>query len=891
MDKVIKKRAQKGRKTFYIKPHLRDVYGFHVKHSGVQRDAVLLESFHGKTINDSSLVMAREILRLWPGQYRIYFATRDMEAHSAFIKAEGLDVTLVSINTAEYVKVLATSRYIISNASLPTYFIRRKNQTYLQTWHGTPLKTLGRKMRFGIESMYNVQHNFLQASYILQPNEFTRRVIMEDYFLEDLYTGRVIMSGYPRNQVFMQPERSVHLRESLGLTDKTVYAYMPTWRGTSNHTIETDEYFDEVKEIFDRLDHAMTDDQVMFVNFHPIIQGSLDFAGYEHIKPFPADVDNYSFLSIADCLVTDYSSVFFDYSLTGKPVILFMYDYEKYVHDRNLYMDIKTLPFRQVFDVDEFIGCITEDSALGDSYTDAEYFRTFFRYDSPDAPEKILRLILKGDDSTVRKADIESWRKYGEESLKGGDEEGLIVLDYSKNKDRKWTLYMPDHIDRESDLQTFQQICDEDENALLLFYKKWFNGRDMSQLIYDKYNRIRYIVMTSDTDPEILISQISGEQGGKSEELDPQLDYRRRYFPGISVKKMITDGYGIFRDKCQVRPEDVVLTEFTLGNYGPASLDISIEDTKDLTIKEAAVLDNKNTIIRRRVPDKSELDDLTFRFDFKDELEKGVFPNKRFASAGLICEDENGEPKLLKFTDEAKLEGFDPKHKIKRKLSYDPMRCKCMLPKGFMSRKTGFIYIDPEEDAEREEQEVCVMPVLSSDRSLNFRICSDDKLIEFAGDTADLKDIKGSGSIITVEAVLKGWQPDEAKTMVLRLSSETEDVVIPMEADIAEKNGDTVISASLDISRDIPLQPGHWNVLVIMHYAGRDYYLKVTSFHRTKEQEEYYSSIRADSGNGFTLFPEFTEWGTLRLRCRQAPKKDDSLFTKLRKFAAGITGR
>ena len=891
MDKVIKKRAQKRRKTFYIKPHLRDVYGFHVKHSVVKSDAVLLESFHGKTINDSSLVMAREILRLWPGQYKIYFATRNMKGHSEFIKAEGLDVTLVSIDTAEYIKVLATSGYIISNASLPTYFIRRKGQIYLQTWHGTPLKTLGRKMRFGIESMYNVQHNFLQASYILQPNEFTRRVIMEDYFLEDLYTGKVIMSGYPRNQVFMQPERSAHLRESLGLTGKTVYAYMPTWRGTSNHTIETDEYFDEVKEIFDKLDQEMTDDQVMFVNFHPIIQGSFDFGRYRHIKPFPAEADNYSFLSIADCLVTDYSSVFFDYSLTGKPVILFMYDYEKYVHDRNLYMDIKTLPFRQIFDTDEFISCITRGEALDDSYSDAGFFSTFFRYDSPDAPEKILRLILKGEDSTVRRADIGSWRMYGEESLKGGSENGLIVLDYSKNKDRKWTLYLPDHIDRESDLQTFQQICDEDENALLLFYKKWFNGRDMSQLIYDRYNRIRYIVMTSDTDPEVLISQISGEHDGKHEELDPQLDYRRRYFPGISVKEIITDGYGIFRDKCQVRPEDVVLTEFTLGNYGPASLDISIEDSKGLTIKEAAVLDNKNTIIRRRVPDKDELDRLTFRFDFKDELEKGIFPNKRFASAGLICEDKAGEPKLLKFTDEARLKNFDPKHKIKRKLSYDPMRCTCMLPKGFMSRRTGFIYIDPEEDAEREEQEVCVMPVLNSDRSLDFRICSDDKLIEFAGDTADLAGIKCEGCVITVEAVLKGWKPDEVKTMVLRFASEAEDIVIPMEADITQKNEDTLITSSIDIGRDLPLKPGCWNVLVVMYYAGRDYYLKVTSFKRTKAEEQYYRSIRADSGNGFTLSPEFTEWGTLRLRLRKAPKKDDSLLARFRRFASGITGR
>ena len=895
MNKTIRKRGQGKQKRFYIKPHLKYVYSFHVKHSRVQENAILLESFHGKTINDSSLVMAREILRLWPGQYKLYFATKDMEAHSRFIEAEGLDVELVSINTAEYARVLATSRSIISNASLPTYFIRREDQVYLQTWHGTPLKTLGRKMRFGIESMYNVQHIFVQASYILQPNEFTRRVIMEDYFLEDLYTGKVIMSGYPRNQVFMQPDRSEPVRERLGLEGKTVYAYMPTWRGTSNHTIETDDYFDEVKDIFDRLDPVMTDDQLMYVNFHPIIQGSFDFSGYSHIRPFPKEIDNYTFLSIADCLVTDYSSVFFDYSLTGKPVVLFMYDYEKYIHDRNLYMDIRTLPFRQIFNTDEFIECIAEDKALGDSYTDDDFFRTFFRYDSPDDPEKILRLILKGDDSSVRTTDADSWRKSGESSLKGGEESGLAVIDYSGNKERELTLYLPDHIDRESDLQTFQEICDDNENALVMFYKRWFNGRDISKLLFDKYNRIRYVVMTSDTDPEALIAQAEERKNGIACTFPAYLDYLDRYLPGLKVKEIIIDGYGIFRDKCQVRPEDVVLTEFTLGNYGPASLDISIQDTKGLVIKETAVLDNKNTIIRRRMPDKSELESLTFRFDFTEELEKGVFPNKRFASAGLICEDAAGDPKLLKFTEAARFEGFDPKHKVKRKLTYDPMRCTCMLPKGFMSRKTGFIYNAPEEDAEaeKEEQEVCVMPVLSNNRSLDFRICSEEKLIEFAGNTADLEDISGSDGVLTVSAVLKGWKPREVKTMVMKYASETEDLVIPLDAEVSEESGDVVIKASIDGGSDLPLKAGYWNPLVVMLYGGREYYLKVTSFGRTEKQEQRYSNMRIECSNGFSLSPGFTDWGTMRLkcvRCRQEPEKKDTLFGKLRKMAARITG-
>ena len=145
---------------------------------------------------------------------------------------------------------------------------------------------------------------------------------MEDYNLNDLYTGKVVMAGYPRNEIFFKKEEGEELKKKLGLEGKTVYAYMPTWRGTSNHDINTAAYESKVKEIFKLIDKKLGDEQVFFVNFHPILKDSISLSKYKHIKPFPKGIDNYSFLNCADALVTDYSSVFFDYSLTKKPIIL-----------------------------------------------------------------------------------------------------------------------------------------------------------------------------------------------------------------------------------------------------------------------------------------------------------------------------------------------------------------------------------------------------------------------------------------------------------------------------------------------------------------------------------------------------------------------------------------
>ena len=190
-------------------PKLKFMYAWYYKYAPVKKQQVLFESFHGKDVSDSSLAILKEFLKMKGSEkFKIYFATNDKKRDEKFIQSIGIDVNLVDITTFKYTKVLATSKYLINNSSFPAYFIRRPQQVYLQTWHGTPLKTLGKKMRMGIESMYNVQHNFLQANYIMFPNEFTRKAMMEDYNLEKLYTGKVVMNGYPRNSIFLDTTRA-----------------------------------------------------------------------------------------------------------------------------------------------------------------------------------------------------------------------------------------------------------------------------------------------------------------------------------------------------------------------------------------------------------------------------------------------------------------------------------------------------------------------------------------------------------------------------------------------------------------------------------------------------------------------------------------------------------
>ena len=462
--KTVFQRFQKKHPRFTTRaPRLKYVYGWHYKHSRIVENQILFESFHGKDISDSPFYILRSLIDSGKAsQYRIYFSTNGSPEHADTVHALGLPVKLVNVTSYEYVRILATSHYLINNSSFPVYFIRKPEQIYLQTWHGTPLKTLGKSMRYGIESMYSIQHNFLHASYLLFPNRFTEEVILRDYNMLHLFTGKSVISGYPRNSIFFDSEKGKMTARQLGHAGFTTFAYMPTWRGQSSMNVETDSFCKNIFCFLDELDVTLSDRQRLFVNFHPIIQSALEPGKYKHIFPFPADVDKYEFLNSMDVLITDYSSVLFDFSITRKPIILFMYDLEEYHHDRGLYLSISRLPFIKLYDLDALKHCLVTESFKDYDYsTETDYLQEFISCDSPDSPEKMLDLVLNGT------------------------ERGLEITDYSCNRRQKRRLLIFPEILDNSDLDA-AAACANSRKDIIAFYRKQFNP-SLSSYYYDHY--------------------------------------------------------------------------------------------------------------------------------------------------------------------------------------------------------------------------------------------------------------------------------------------------------------------------------------------------------------------------------------------------------------------
>lgn len=381
----------------------RAVYNKSLKKLPINEKAVLLESQHGGEISGNIFYILKELTSNKNyASFKLYLSCK--AGSKAKIKnildTYGIrNVRLVTVFSLKYMKLVASAKYLFNDNTFLPFFTKRDGQIYLNTWHGTPLKTLGRSIKNSMHNIGNTQKNFVGADYLLYPNEYTMEHMLEDYMLKNLAKGSCLLSGYPRNTIFFDTKRRNELRKRFGAESKRLYAYMPTWRGAIGEISKEANAVmtDYLKEI----DKNLTEDEILYVNLHPIAVKNVDFSGFTHIRKFPADLETYDFLNCTDCLITDYSSVFYDYAVTRNKCVLFTYDEEEYFADRGVYKPISELPFPQVKTVEALLQEIRSEK----KYDDTAFLKEYCTYDCADATKSILDLIFnnqKSDNITLK---------------------------------------------------------------------------------------------------------------------------------------------------------------------------------------------------------------------------------------------------------------------------------------------------------------------------------------------------------------------------------------------------------------------------------------------------------------------------------------------------------
>lgn len=311
---------------------------------------VLFESYHGTKIDCNPAEIYRQ-LRHEPAYMHLRFTwVVNKRCKVPRDVADDPRVSLVERGSVLYRRTLATAKYLVTNVSFPNYFVRRDGQKYLNTWHGTPLKTLGKDLGSGFMDHSNIGRNVLQTTHLLAPNAHTQDALITRNEAGDLFTGKVGRLGTPRIDRMMNVDD--HLRHmlftELGLPDdgRKVVLYAPTWRGTGQT-----KHFDRQNLERDLMALTNIDAHVLF-RAHHLTERLLKGMVIDGVTIVPQDIDTYDILGIADVLVTDYSSIFFDYLGAGKPIVFYVYDLEEYIAERGLYFAMEDMPGELAFDTD-----------------------------------------------------------------------------------------------------------------------------------------------------------------------------------------------------------------------------------------------------------------------------------------------------------------------------------------------------------------------------------------------------------------------------------------------------------------------------------------------------------------------------------------------------------
>ncbi len=316
---------------------------------------VIFEAYLGRSYACSPKALYKAMLA--DEKYKTFhFIWAFNEPHTKESLLKNPNTSIVQYGSKEYYRTYAKAKYWISNSRIPEFIKKRNDQVYIQTWHGTPFKKIGFDVEYAdTNAMCGLSElrkkNLIEAkrySYMLSPSKFCTQKFISSFNLKALGKEDIIIEkGYPRNDFLFRysQEDCKRVKDILGIkSDKKIALYAPTWR--DDHHITGVGYVYDLGINFKKLQEELHEDYIILFRSHYFIANKFDFSEY---NGFIIDTSEYEDVNelyiISDILITDYSSVFFDYANLKRPIIFYMYDLDKYQnHLRDFYIDLKDLP-------------------------------------------------------------------------------------------------------------------------------------------------------------------------------------------------------------------------------------------------------------------------------------------------------------------------------------------------------------------------------------------------------------------------------------------------------------------------------------------------------------------------------------------------------------------
>lgn len=314
------------------------------------------------------------------------------------------NVSFVIKESNEYLKALTESKFLINNATFPAYFTKKPQQIYINTWHGTPLKHMGFDVKNNLKGSQNTMKNFLASDYMISPNAHTTNIFKHAFKLDGLYSGEILEMGYPRIDLTINTtakEARKYLAEHLNLKKKPIILYCPTWRGKNVNDPENSllNVFEEIKLLNQKLPYQV------LVKVHPFVYSKAK--EMPELKPYlvPDFLDTNQLMPAVDLMITDYSSIFFDFLVTDKPIVFYVPDLDKYQNERGVYIDLCALPGPVADNIQDVITLVSnesyKDADVQEKY--AKFKHNFVNYENGSVTERLIESVFLNQQDTSSK--------------------------------------------------------------------------------------------------------------------------------------------------------------------------------------------------------------------------------------------------------------------------------------------------------------------------------------------------------------------------------------------------------------------------------------------------------------------------------------------------------
>lgn len=364
-----------------------------------KKKTIVFESFLGKQYSDNPKALYLYIKKHYP-EYKLYWSiTRDRpkifeENKLSVLPRFGL----------KWVLVMARAEYWITNSRLPLWLPKPKGTIYVQTWHGTPLKKLALDMDEVLMPGTNTKKykkNFLKEAskwdYLISPNRYSTNIFKSAFN----FNRNIIESGYPRNDILkngLNKENIINIKRKAKLpVNKKILLYAPTWRDNQFHSVG--KYKFNLQLDLNKMKQELGDEYIILLRLHYLVSDKLNLLNLEDfVYDFSTYEDINELYLISDMLITDYSSVFFDYAVLKRPIFFYAYDLEDYRDKlRGFYFDfIKDAPGPIIKSTEKLIDAI--NSASTTTYYDKlydDFFAKFCYLEDGKASEKVVSTLFR----------------------------------------------------------------------------------------------------------------------------------------------------------------------------------------------------------------------------------------------------------------------------------------------------------------------------------------------------------------------------------------------------------------------------------------------------------------------------------------------------------------